>query len=191
MRFVFLLCLLPFLVSCNENPEKEVLVKNKSVVRLPIRPERLLGMYTGEFKGSPLCIVIDHINHEQARGYDLHRGIYRSLSEFWTKIFALSFGLGVVSGIVMSYQFGTNWSRWSDTVGNVLGPLIQYEVVTAFFLEAAFLGILLFGRDRVPRGIHLMAACLVAIWSVQHCSGCWLTLQRAGSTLSWSTKSTG
>jgi len=91
------------------------------------------------------------------------KGIYRSLSEFWTKIFALSFGLGVVSGIVMSYQFGTNWSRWSDTVGNVLGPLIQYEVVTAFFLEAAFLGILLFGRDRVPRGIHLMAACLVAL----------------------------
>ncbi|SMH62599.1 cytochrome ubiquinol oxidase subunit I [Azospirillum agricola] len=92
--------------------------------------------------------------------------IYRSLSEFWTKIFALSFGLGVVSGIVMSYQFGTNWSRWSDTVGNVLGPLIQYEVVTAFFLEAAFLGILLFGRDRVPRGIHLMAACLVALGTV-------------------------
>jgi cytochrome d ubiquinol oxidase subunit I len=91
------------------------------------------------------------------------RGIYRSLSEFWTRIFALSFGLGVVSGIVMSYQFGTNWSRWSDTVGNVLGPLIQYEVVTAFFLEAAFLGIMLFGRDRVPRGIHLMAACLVAL----------------------------
>nr|WP_295827456.1 cytochrome ubiquinol oxidase subunit I [uncultured Azospirillum sp.] len=91
------------------------------------------------------------------------KGIYRSLSEFWTRIFALSFGLGVVSGIVMSYQFGTNWSRWSDTVGNVLGPLIQYEVVTAFFLEAAFLGILLFGRDRVPRGIHLMAACLVAL----------------------------
>ncbi|AWK88718.1 cytochrome ubiquinol oxidase subunit I [Azospirillum thermophilum] len=92
--------------------------------------------------------------------------LYRSLSEFWTKIFALSFGLGVVSGIVMSYQFGTNWSRWSDTVGNVLGPLIQYEVVTAFFLEAAFLGIMLFGRDRVPRGIHVMAACLVALGTV-------------------------
>ncbi|AWU96266.1 cytochrome ubiquinol oxidase subunit I [Azospirillum ramasamyi] len=91
------------------------------------------------------------------------KGIYRSLSEFWTRIFAMSFGLGVVSGIVMSYQFGTNWSRWSDTVGNVLGPLIQYEVVTAFFLEAAFLGIMLFGRDRVPPAIHLMAACLVAL----------------------------
>jgi cytochrome d ubiquinol oxidase subunit I len=91
------------------------------------------------------------------------RAIYRSLSEFWTKIFAISFGLGVVSGIVMSYQFGTNWSRWSDTVGNVLGPLIQYEVVTAFFLEAAFLGIMLFGRGRVPRGVHFTATLLVAI----------------------------
>ncbi len=94
------------------------------------------------------------------------RTLYRSLSEFWTKIFAISFGMGVVSGIVMTYQFGTNWSRWSDIVGNVLGPLIQYEVVTAFFLEAAFLGILLFGRDRVPRGVHFMAACLVALGTV-------------------------
>jgi cytochrome d ubiquinol oxidase subunit I len=99
----------------------------------------------------------------EARWLWTDRPIYRSLSEFWTKIFAISFGLGVVSGIVMSYQLGTNWSRWSDTVGNVLGPLIQYEVVTAFFLEAAFLGILLFGRDRVPKGIHFLAACAVAL----------------------------
>lgn len=91
------------------------------------------------------------------------RAIYRSLAAFWTKIFAISFGMGVVSGIVMSYQFGTNWSAWSDTVGNVLGPLIQYEVVTAFFLEAAFLGIVLFGRDRVPRAVHFAAVCLVAL----------------------------
>ena len=87
------------------------------------------------------------------------RDVYRLLSEFWTKIFAISFGMGVVSGIVMSYQFGTNWSRWSDITGNVLGPLIQYEVVTAFFLEAAFLGIPLFGRPRAARhallrGVH-------------------------------------
>lgn len=99
----------------------------------------------------------------EARWWWTGRPIFRTLSEFWTKIFAISFGLGVVSGIVMSYQFGTNWSRWSDTVGNVLGPLIQYEVVTAFFLEAAFLGILLFGRDRVPRGVHFLAACAVAL----------------------------
>lgn len=99
----------------------------------------------------------------EARWLWTGRPIFRTLSEFWTKIFAISFGMGVVSGIVMSYQFGTNWSRWSDTVGNVLGALIQYEVVTAFFLEAAFLGILLFGRDRVPRGIHFLAAFLVGL----------------------------
>ena len=91
------------------------------------------------------------------------REAYFKLSGFWTKIFAISFGMGVVSGIVMSYQFGTNWSRWSDITGYVLGPLIQYEVVTAFFLEAAFLGILLFGRDRVPRGMHFFAASMVAL----------------------------
>jgi len=91
------------------------------------------------------------------------REIYFKLSTFWTKIFAISFGMGVVSGIVMSYQFGTNWSRWSKVTGFVLGPLIQYEVVTAFFLEAAFLGILLFGRSRVPRGMHFFAASMVAL----------------------------
>jgi len=91
------------------------------------------------------------------------RDIYLKLSEFWTKIFAISFGMGVVSGIVMSYQFGTNWSRFSDITGYVLGPLIQYEVVIAFFLEAAFLGILLFGRKRVPPGMHFFAAAMVAL----------------------------
>ncbi len=102
----------------------------------------------------------------EARWLMTGKALYRSLSEFWTRIFAISFGMGVVSGIVMTYQFGTNWSRWSDIVGNVLGPLIQYEVVTAFFLEAAFLGILLFGRDRVPRGVHFLSAVLVAFGTV-------------------------
>jgi len=91
------------------------------------------------------------------------KDIYRSLSEYWTRVFAISFGMGVVSGIVMSYQFGTNWSRYSDIGGNILGPLINYEVVTAFFLEATFLGVLLFGRDRVPPWMHLLAACSVAL----------------------------
>lgn len=91
------------------------------------------------------------------------RDIYFRLSEFWTRIFAVSFGMGVVSGIVMSYQFGTNWSVFSETTANVLGPLISYEVVTAFFLEATFLGILLFGRRRVPRGVHFFAALMVAL----------------------------
>ena len=70
---------------------------------------------------------------------------YRLLARFWTKIFAVSFAMGVVSGIVLSYQFGTNWSNFSLVVGNVIGPLIGYEVLTAFFLEATFLGVLLFG----------------------------------------------
>ena len=85
------------------------------------------------------------------------------LSRFWTKIFAVSFGMGVVSGIVMSFQFGTNWSRFSDAAGNVVGPLMSYEVLTAFFLEATFLGVLLFGRDRVPRWLHFVSACAVAL----------------------------
>ncbi len=72
------------------------------------------------------------------------------LARFWTKIFAVSFGMGVVSGIVLSYQFGTNWSRFSVVTGNVIGPAIGYEVLTAFFLEATFLGVLLFGWNRVP-----------------------------------------
>ena len=88
---------------------------------------------------------------------------YQLLARFWTKIFAVSFAMGVVSGIVLSYQFGTNWSRFSVIVGNVVSPLIGYEVLTAFFLEATFLGILLFGWHRVPRGLHVTAAILVAV----------------------------
>ncbi|MFA5900947.1 MAG: cytochrome ubiquinol oxidase subunit I [Hyphomicrobium sp.] len=88
--------------------------------------------------------------------------LYR-LARFWTKIFAVSFAMGVVSGIVLSYQFGTNWSNFSVVVGNVLGPLLGYEVLTAFFLEATFLGIMLFGWNRVPPNIHVLAAVLVAV----------------------------
>jgi cytochrome d ubiquinol oxidase subunit I len=89
--------------------------------------------------------------------------VYLRLSKFWTRIFAVSFGMGVVSGIVMSYQFGTNWSRFSDRTANIIGPLLSYEVLTAFFLEATFLGILLFGRGRVPPKVHFFAALMVAI----------------------------
>ena len=74
---------------------------------------------------------------------------YRALFDYWKKIFAIAFGMGVVSGIVMSYQFGTNWSVFSDKTGPVLGPLMAYEVLSAFFLEAGFFGIMLFGRERV------------------------------------------
>ncbi|MEL7613820.1 cytochrome ubiquinol oxidase subunit I [Vreelandella titanicae] len=85
------------------------------------------------------------------------------LSLFWTKVFAVVFGMGVVSGIVMSFQFGTNWSNFSQASSNFLGPMLSYEVVTAFFLEAAFLGVLLFGRGKVPQGVHLFAAIMVAV----------------------------
>jgi cytochrome bd ubiquinol oxidase subunit I len=81
---------------------------------------------------------------------------------FWVKVFALSFALGVVSGITMSFQFGTNWPGFMETVGNVAGPLLAYEVLTAFFLEAVFLGIMLFGARRVPTWLHLTATFLVA-----------------------------
>ena len=85
------------------------------------------------------------------------------ISRFWTKIFAVAFAMGVVTGIVMPFQFGTNWSRFSDSVANVLSPMLAYEDLTAFFLEAAFLGVLLFGRNRVPRWAHFMSACMVAL----------------------------
>ena len=88
---------------------------------------------------------------------------YFLISVFWTKIFAVSFGLGVVTGIVMPFQFGTNWSRFSDTASNVIGPLMAYEGLTAFFLEASFLGILLFGRKLVPPWAHCFAAIMVAV----------------------------
>ncbi|PZO87338.1 MAG: cytochrome ubiquinol oxidase subunit I [Micavibrio aeruginosavorus] len=81
---------------------------------------------------------------------------------FWTKIFALCFAMGVVSGITMSFQFGTNWPGFMNTVGNIAGPLLAYEVLTAFFLEATFLGIMLFGFSRVPRWLHNLATFLVA-----------------------------
>jgi cytochrome d ubiquinol oxidase subunit I len=88
---------------------------------------------------------------------------YHQLARFWTKIFAVSFAMGVVSGIVMSYEFGTNWSRFSEIVGNVVSPLIGYEILTAFFLEATFLGIMLFGWNKVPRGLHFTASVVVAV----------------------------
>jgi len=87
---------------------------------------------------------------------------YEKLMRFWTKIFAVSFAMGVVSGLVLSYQFGTNWSRFSVVTGNVIGPAIGYEVLTAFFLEATFLGVMLFGWGRVPHWVMVMAAAVVA-----------------------------
>lgn len=88
---------------------------------------------------------------------------YIDIYKLWVKIFAVAFGMGVVSGVVMSYQFGTNWSIFSDRIGNVLGPLLGFEVLTAFFLEATFLGIMLFGFGRVSNKMHFVATCIVAV----------------------------
>ena len=91
------------------------------------------------------------------------RPVYLDLFRYWLKVFSLAFGMGVVSGVVMSYQFGTNWGAFSDKVGPVLGPLMGYEVLSAFFLEAGFLGVMLFGMERVGRRLHFAATCIVAI----------------------------
>lgn len=91
------------------------------------------------------------------------KNVYKDLYKFWIKIFAVAFGMGVVSGVVMSYQFGTNWSIFSDRVANVIGPLLGFEVLTAFFLEASFLGIMLFGWGKVSKKMHFIATCIVAL----------------------------
>ncbi len=92
--------------------------------------------------------------------------IYYRIYRFWAKIFAINFGVGVVSGILLEFQFGTNFSRFSQAVANVFSPLLAFEGMTAFFLEAGFLGIMLFGWRRVPRGVHFLATCLVAFGGV-------------------------
>ncbi len=91
------------------------------------------------------------------------RQVYVDLYHFWLKIFAVMFGMGVVSGIVMAYQIGTNWSYMSEFAGSILGPVLAYEVLTAFFLEAGFLGVMLFGWTRVGPGLHFLATCMVAV----------------------------
>src|SRR6516164_4084777 len=112
------------------------------------------------------------------------REIWFRISGFWIKIFAVSFGMGVVSGIIMPFQFGTNWSRFSDAAGNVISPLLAYEGLTAFFLEATFLGVLLFGRKLVPPPMHFVAAVLVAVGTLS--SSFWIL-----ATNSWMQTPTG
>jgi cytochrome d ubiquinol oxidase subunit I len=91
------------------------------------------------------------------------KDVWFSISKFWTRIFSVSFAMGVVTGIIMPFQFGTNWSRFSDAAANVISPMLAYEDLMAFFLEATFLGVLLFGRALVPRWMHFVAACMVAL----------------------------
>jgi cytochrome bd ubiquinol oxidase subunit I len=89
--------------------------------------------------------------------------VYLDLYHFWVRIFALSFAMGVVSGVVMAYQFGTNWSHFSAFAGGITGPLLSYEVLTAFFLEAGFLGVMLYGWSKVGPGLHFLATVMVAL----------------------------
>ena len=91
------------------------------------------------------------------------RPTYRTVFDFWLKIFGLTFGLGVVSGIIMAFQFGTNWSALSKMSGPIQGPLIMYETFTAFMLEATFFGVLIFGRDRVPPWFYWFSTAMVAL----------------------------
>ena len=91
------------------------------------------------------------------------RDVYLQVFNYWLRIFAVAFGMGVVSGLVLSYQFGTNWSVFSDKTGPIVGPLMGYEVLSAFFLEAGFLGVMLFGRQRVGAKVHFLATAMVAI----------------------------
>ncbi|MBV1796244.1 cytochrome ubiquinol oxidase subunit I [Siccirubricoccus sp. G192] len=112
------------------------------------------------------------------------REIYLDIFRYWLKVFAVNFAMGVVSGIVLSYQFGTNWSVFADRTGPVLGPLLGYEVLTAFFLEAGFLGVMLFGLERVGRRLHFTATVLVAIGTL--ISGFWIL-----SANSWMQTPTG
>ncbi|MBO9724122.1 MAG: cytochrome ubiquinol oxidase subunit I [Novosphingobium sp.] len=112
------------------------------------------------------------------------RGVYANLYRYWLKIFAVAFGMGVVSGIVMSYQFGTNWSVFSDKAGPIVGPLMAYEVLTAFFLEAGFLGVMLFGINKVGPRLHFFATCMVALGTF--ISATWII-----STNSWMQTPTG
>ena len=89
--------------------------------------------------------------------------VYRRVFDFWLKVFALSFGMGVVSGIVMAFQFGTNWSVLAERTGSIQGPLLGYEGFTAFMLEATFFGVMLLGRERVPPWFYFVACCMVSL----------------------------
>src|SRR3954452_7933433 len=110
-----------------------------------------------------LCwfLVYFRLRHSAAKGTPAARG-WEEAYYLWTKIFALTFAIGVVSGITMSFQFGTNWPGYMERAGNIAGPLLGYEVLTAFFLEATFLGVMLFGRQRVSDRVHFVATLMVA-----------------------------
>jgi cytochrome d ubiquinol oxidase subunit I len=115
----------------------------------------------------------------EALGLAAGRPAYRVIFDFWLKIFGVAFGLGVVSGIVMAFQFGTNWSVLSKTSGPIQGPLLMYETFTAFMLEASFFGVLIFGRSRVPQWFYLFSSAMVALGTTF--SAFWIMVNRGAS----------
>src|SRR2546423_7657317 len=111
--------------------------------------------------GLSWMLVVFRVRYERSKSEDEKRA-WLATYKLWVKVFALSFAMGVVSGVVMSFQFGTNWPGYMNKVGNIAGPLLAYEVLTAFFLEATFLGVMLFGMNRVPGWMHVASAAIVA-----------------------------
>lgn len=116
---------------------------------------RLLDWHRGVYRAAERTVLL--------RG----KAVYRDLMRFWIRLFALGFVMGVVTGVVLSYEIGANWSGFSRVTGNVTGPLLMYEALTAFFLEGGFIGIVLFGEARVGRRMHFF---LAAWWHLAHCS---------------------
>src|SRR6185436_166043 len=106
-------------------------------------------------------LFVFRLRHERAGSAEEKQAWLRTY-RLWVKVFALTFAMGVVSGVTMSFQFGTNWPGYMNKVGNIAGPLLAYEVLTAFFLEATFLGVMLFGMERVPGRVHVASALIVA-----------------------------
>ena len=104
--------------------------------------------------------------------------VYRRVFDFWLKVFALSFGMGVVTGIVMAFQFGTNWSVLAERTGSIQGPLLGYEAFTAFMLEATFFGVVLLGRDRAPPWFYFLSCCMVSVGTMF--SSFWILATTAG-----------
>src|SRR5436190_24296294 len=111
--------------------------------------------------GLAWIVLYFRVRAERARD-PAEKGAWLATYKIWVKVFALTFAMGVVTGITMSFQFGTNWPGYMNSVGNVAGPLLAYEVLTAFFLEATFLGVMLFGMNRVSGRVHIASAAIVA-----------------------------
>src|SRR6202521_6284676 len=118
-------------------------------------------LFPSSTRGLAWMLFVFRLRYERTRNEDEKRA-WLATYKLWVKVFALCFAMGVVTGVVMSFQFGTNWPGYMNNVGNVAGPLLAYEVLTAFFLEATFLAVMLFGMNRVPGWVHVASTFIVA-----------------------------